>query len=88
MMPGLENPNREQPKTRTEDICVIRESKPSGEYIVNFTNQNMYRARKQSLEGTRGAHEVGGRAQGGRAHPPPSWGPHVLPGLLLNFLFF
>ena len=36
-----------------------------------------------------GAHEVGGRAQGGRAHPPPSWtvgGPtHVF--LLLNIFY-
>src|SRR3954471_9539002 len=36
MMPGLDNPDKEQPKTRIEDICVIRESKPLGEYIMNF----------------------------------------------------
>ena len=34
------------------------------------------------------AHEAGGHAQGGRARPPPSWRPRVLPGLLLIFLFF
>ena len=35
-MPGLDNPDRKQLETRTEEVCVIRESKPSGEYIMNF----------------------------------------------------
>ena len=49
-----------QLEMKTEDFCVIRESKPLGVYIMNFSDQNTYRARKRSPEGTRGAHEVGG----------------------------
>ena len=35
-MPGLENPDRKQLKTKTGDFCVIRESKPPGDYIMIF----------------------------------------------------
>ena len=52
-----------------------------------FTDQKKYRARKRSPESTRGAHEAGACAQGGRARPPPTWMPRVLPALLLIFLF-
>ena len=40
--------------------------------------------------GVRRAHEVPtrqGACPGGRARLPPSWKPHVLPGLLLIFYF-
>ena len=30
------DPSEKQLKTKTGDFCVIRESKPSGEYIMNF----------------------------------------------------
>ena len=87
MLPGLDNSGRKQLETKIEDNCVVRWSKPLGDYIMNFYDQKKYRARKRSPEGTRGANEVGGRAQGVRAHLPPSWKPHVLPRLLLIFLF-
>ena len=65
MMPGLDNPDREHPKTRTEDNCVIRESKPSGEYIVNF-----YRPKYVSCKKTKsGRHTRCSRGRG-RAHHP------------------
>jgi len=86
-MPGLDNCGRKQLETKTEDICVIRWSKPSGDYIMNF-----YRPKEVSCKKTESGEHTRcprgrGRAQGGRAHPPPSWKPRVLPGLLLIFLF-
>ena len=61
-----------QLKTKTRDFCVIRESKPSGEYIVNF-----YRPKYVSCKKTESGRHMRcsrGRehAQGGRARPPPS----------------
>ena len=32
----------------------------------------------------RGVHEAGGRAQGGRAHPPPSWARGCSPCCVLS----
>ena len=49
-----------QLKTKARKFSVKRESKPLGDYIMNFTDQNMCRVRKRSPESTRGAHEVGG----------------------------
>ena len=88
MMPGLDNPGREQLETRTEDNCVIQESKPSGDYIMNFYRPKYVSCKKaESGERTR-CPQGRGHALGGRARPPPSWRPRVLPGLLLIFLFF
>ena len=39
-------------------------------------------------EGHQGGHEVGGRAQGGGAHPPPSWIGCGPPGLHIWRGFF
>ena len=36
MIPGLENFGRKSIKTKAGDICVVRWSKPSGDYIMNF----------------------------------------------------
>src|SRR3954469_12819646 len=72
MMPSLENPDRKQLGTRTEDNCVIRESKPSGEYIMNFYRPK-YVSCKETESGRHTRCSRGrGRAQGGRARPPPS----------------
>ena len=62
---------QKQLETKTEDICVVRWSKPSGDYIMIFTDQKKYHARKRSPESTQGAHEAGGVPRGvGRAlHP-------------------
>ena len=64
MMPGLDNSGGKQLETKTEDICVIWWSKPSGDYIMIFYDQKKYRARKRSPESTRGAHEAGARPVG------------------------
>ena len=71
MMPGLDNPDRKQLETRTEEVCVIRESKPSGDYIMNFYRPKYVSCKKtESGEHTR-CPRGRGRAQGvGRAlHP-------------------
>ena len=88
MMLGFDNPGRKQIETRTGDFCVIRWSKPSGDYIMNF-----YRPKEVSCKKTESGERTRcprgrGRAQGRRARPPPSWSPRVLPGMLLIFLFF
>ena len=36
MMLSFDNPGRKQLETRTRDFCVIRWSKPLGDYIMNF----------------------------------------------------
>ena len=75
-------------ETKTGDFCVIRESKPSGGYIMNFYRPKYVSCTKtESGEHTR-CPRGRGRAQEGRARPPPSWSPRVLPRLLLIFLFF
>ena len=80
--------SEKQLETKTKDICVIQESKPSGDYIMNFYRPKYVSCKKtESGERTR-CPRGRGRAQGGRACPPPSWRPRVLPGLLLIFLFF
>src|SRR3954471_14974361 len=66
MMPGLDNPDRKQLETRTEDICVIQESKPSREYIVNIYRPKYASCKKTECGGhTRGAHKVGGALRQG-----------------------
>ena len=87
-MPGLDNPDRKQLETKTRDFCVIRESKPPGDYIMNFYRPKYVSCTKTDFGEHTRCPRGRGRAQGGRARPPPSWGPHVLPGLLLIFLFF
>ena len=70
-MPSLENPDRKQLETRIEEVCVIRETKPSREYIMNF-----YRPKYGSCKKTESGRQTRcsrgrGRAQGvGRAHHP------------------
>ena len=66
---------------------MVRWSKPSGDYIMNF-----YRLKEVSCKKTESGEHMRcprgrGRAQGGRARLPPSWKPRVLSGLLLIFLF-
>ena len=51
MMPGLDNPDRKQLETRTEDNCVIQESKPSGDYIMNFYRPKYVSCRKMESGG-------------------------------------
>ena len=83
MMPGLDNSGRKQLETKIEDICVIRRSKPSGDYIMIF-----YRPKEVSCKKTEsGGHTRQGARPGGRARPPPSWMPRVPFVLLLIFLF-
>ena len=55
---------QKQLKMKIGDFAVVRWSKPSGDYIMNFTDQRKYRARKRSPEGTRGAHEAAGVPSG------------------------
>ena len=88
MMPDLDNPGRKHIETKTGDICVIRWSKPLGDYIMNFYRPKYVTCKKtESGRHTRWPRDRGS-AQEGWARPPPSWRPRVLPGLLLIFLFF
>ena len=71
MMPGLDNSGRKQLETKTKDICVVRWSKPSRDYIIIF-----YRPKEVSCKKTESGEHTRcprgrGRAQGvGRAlHP-------------------
>src|SRR3954469_8063036 len=73
MMPGLDNPDRKQLETRTEDNCVKQRSKPSGDYIMNFYRPKYVSCKKtESRERTR-------CPRGKGARHPPSWRPCVLP---------
>ena len=81
MMPGLDNPDRKQLDTRTEDNCVIRESKPSGEYIMNF-----YRPKYVSCKKTEsGRHTRRSRGRGRAHHPREAL--VSFPGCYLFFYF-
>ena len=65
MMPSLHDSDRKQLETRTEDICVIRWSKPSGDYIMNF-----YRPKEVSCKKTEsGEHTRCPRGRGHALHP-------------------
>ena len=80
--------SEKQLKTKTEDFCVIRWSKPLGDYIMNFYRQKEVFCKKTESGGHTRWPQGRGRAQGGRARPPPLWWPRVSFGLLLNFLIF
>ena len=81
MMPSLENPDRKQLETRTEEVCVIRESKPSGEYIMNFYRPKYVTCKKMES----GRHTRCSRGRGAR--PPPSWALVSFPDCYLFFYF-
>ena len=64
--------SEKQLETKTEDICVVRWSTPSGDYIMNF-----YRPKEVSCTKTESGEHTRcprgrRRAQGDRVHPPPS----------------
>ena len=86
MMPGLDNSGRKQLETKTEYLRDTRVKTIGRLY-------NEFLPTKRSIvqeNGVRRAHEVPtrqGACPGGRARPPPSRKPCVLPGLLLIFLF-
>ena len=64
MIPGHDKSDRKQLETKTEDICVIRGSKPSGDYIMNFYVPKEVSCKKmESGERTR-CPRGRGRAQG------------------------
>ena len=70
-MPSLENPDRKQLETRTEEVCVIRESKPSGGYIMNFYRPKYVTCKKtESGRHTRCSRDRGHAQRGRRAHHP------------------
>ena len=74
-----------QLETKKRDFCVIRESKPPGDYIMNFYRPKYVTCKKtESREHTR-CPRGRGRAQGGgpATHTPRRL---VLPRLLLIFL--
>ena len=78
--PCLVNPDRKQLETRTEDNCVIHESKPPGDYIMNFYRLKYVSCKKmESREHTRYPRGRG-RAQGGRARPP--WRKYALEAII------
>ena len=56
--------------------------------LIFFLPESQYMELELASEGIQGAHEVGGRAQGGRAHAPPSWIGCGPPGLHLWRGFF
>ena len=57
-------------------------------WLVIFSHRKTSYSRRWPLEGHQGAHEVGGRAQGGRARPPPSWAGCGPPGEVLALSIF
>ena len=59
------NLQQEQLETKTEDICVIRWSKPSGDYIMNF-----YRPKEVSCKKTESGERTGCPRGRGRAFHP------------------
>ena len=74
--------SEKQLETRTEDFVMVRWSKPSGDYIMNF-----YRPKEVLFNKT----ESGGHTrwrQGTGARPLALPLPRVLFGLLLIFLIF
>ena len=85
MMPSLENPDRKQLETRTEEICVIWESKPSGGYIMNFYRPKYVTCKKtESERHTRCSRGRGAPRGVGRAHHPRG----ALVSFLDCYLFF
>ena len=72
---------------KTEDICMIQWSKPSGDYIMNFYQPKYVTCKKpESGRHTRCPRDRGARPIGG-ARPPLSWEPRVPFGLLLSSYF-
>ena len=71
MMPGLHKSDRKQLKTKTKDFCVIRWSKSSGDYIMNFYRPKYVSCTKtESGERTRYPRGRGAPRRVGRAlHP-------------------
>ena len=71
MMPVLDNSGRKQLETKIEDICVIRRSKPSGDYIMIFYRPKEVLCKKTESGGHTRCPRARGCAQGvGRAlHP-------------------
>ena len=71
MMPGLDNSGRKQLETKTEDICVVRWSKPSGDYIMIFYRPKEVSCKKtESREHTRCPRGRGrGQGVGSAFHP-------------------
>ena len=63
MMLGFDNLGRKQLETRTGDFCVIRESKPSGDYIMNFYRQKYVSCKKTESEEHTRCPRGRGRAQ-------------------------
>ena len=60
-----------QIETKIEDICVIRESKPSGDYIMNFYRPKYVTCKKTEFGEHMRCPRGRGRTQGvGRAHHP------------------
>ena len=51
---------------------VAAESRPES-LIMIFSHRKTPYIRRWASEGHQGAHEDGGRAEGGRARPPPLW---------------
>ena len=84
MMLGPENSGKKQLETKIGDICVVRWSKPSGDYITNFYRPKEVSCKKTSPKSTQGAHEAGGmpRRVGCASHPRGG-----LVSLLICFLF-
>ena len=78
----------EQLKMEIGDFAVVRWSKPSGDYIMNFYQPKEVLCKTTKFGGHTRCPRGRGRAEGGRVGLPPSWKPRVLPGLLLIFLFF
>ena len=57
-------------------------------FSLIFLSESKHIELELASEGFQGAHEVGGRALGGRARPPPSWTGCGSPGLHLLQGFF
>ena len=65
------NLRQKQLKTKTEDFVVVRWSKPSGDYIMNFYQPKEVSCKKTESGWHTRCPQAGGRAQGvGRASHP------------------
>ena len=67
--PEFSNLQRKQLETKTGDICVIRGSKPSGEYIMNFYRLKYISCRKMESGGHTRCSRGRGARPGGQGVP-------------------
>ena len=79
--------SEKQLETKTEDICMVRWSKPSGEYIMNFYRPKYVSCKKTKSGGHTRCSRGRGRAQGVGRTLHPRGGLVSFPDCFLFFCF-